>query len=52
MSSESVSFPPHALLILEERLKEHQAEGLLPSTADVTELALRILTIVSCQWRT
>jgi len=44
-----VSFPPHAVLILEERLKEHQAQGLLPPTVDVTGMALKILSIVSCQ---
>jgi hypothetical protein len=40
-----VSFPPHALLILEERLRERQEEGSLPSQADVTELALQILVL-------
>jgi hypothetical protein len=40
-----VAFPAHALLVLEERLKEHQADGTLDSSADVTELALRLLVI-------
>jgi hypothetical protein len=38
-------FPPHALLILEERLKEHQADGLLDHDANITEMALKILAI-------
>lgn len=40
-----VSFPAQALLILEERLKAHQAEGLLDAAADVTELAIKILLL-------
>jgi hypothetical protein len=36
-----VHFPAHALLILEERLKEEAA--LLPPGVSITELALRIL---------
>jgi hypothetical protein len=42
-----VSFPAHALSILEERLRERQAEGELPIEADVTELALKILVLVA-----
>jgi hypothetical protein len=34
-----VTFPAHALLVLEERLKEHQADGTLDLDADVTRLA-------------
>lgn len=36
-----IAFPAHALLIVEERLKEHQADGTLDPAADVTELALK-----------
>jgi hypothetical protein len=43
MSSAPVSFPAQALLILEERLRERQAEGDLPIDADLTQLALRLL---------
>jgi hypothetical protein len=39
------SFPAHALLVLEERLKAHQADGTLDPDADVTELALKILLL-------
>lgn len=46
-----VTFPPHALLILEERLKQHQAEGLLPLDVSVTALALRILAVAGYQRR-
>jgi hypothetical protein len=38
---------PTALLILEERLKEHQREWLLPPDVNVTALALRILAITA-----
>lgn len=41
-----VTFLPHALLILEERLKAHQAQGMLSRNADVTGMALRILVLV------
>jgi hypothetical protein len=41
---EPVSFPAHALLILEERLKERQREdGWPPPDADITEVALVLL---------
>jgi hypothetical protein len=40
-----VVVPAHALLILEERLKAHQADGTLDPGADVTELALTILLL-------
>jgi hypothetical protein len=42
---ELVAFPAHALLILEERLRERQEEGELAIEADVTELALKILVV-------
>jgi hypothetical protein len=39
-----VSFPAHGLLIVEERLREHQAEGLqMPEGMPLDELALRVL---------
>jgi hypothetical protein len=38
-----IVFPAHALLILEERLRERQAAGELPSDLDVTDFALRLL---------
>jgi hypothetical protein len=39
-----VSFPAHALLILEERLAEQEAEGVeMPEEMERDELALRIL---------
>jgi hypothetical protein len=39
-----VSFPTHALLILEEQLREQEAEGLeMPEGMERNELALRIL---------
>jgi len=39
-----VAFPPEALLILEERLKERQQEdGWPPPEADLTEVALILL---------
>jgi hypothetical protein len=50
--TEPVSFPAHALLILEERLRERQAEGELPIEADVTELALKVLVVAELTRRT
>jgi hypothetical protein len=44
-SPDLISFPAHALLILEERLKEHQADGSLEPNADITCLAVAILLI-------
>jgi hypothetical protein len=39
-----VTFPAHALLILEERLAEQEAEGVeMPEGMERDELALRIL---------
>jgi hypothetical protein len=39
-----ISFPMHALLIVEERLREQQAEGIrLPEGMPLDELALRVL---------
>jgi hypothetical protein len=43
--AELVVFPAYALLVLEERLKEHQAEGTLDTNADVTSIALKILLL-------
>lgn len=41
-----ISFPLHALLIVEERLKEQQAEGIrIPEGIELDELALRILLV-------
>lgn len=40
-----VTFPAHALIVVEERLKDHQAEGILDPDADVTRLALRVLLL-------
>jgi hypothetical protein len=42
--SQLVTFPAHALLILEERLREQEAEGVkMPEGMQRDELALRIL---------
>jgi hypothetical protein len=39
-----IAFPAHALLILEERLREQEAEGVkIPEGMERDELALRIL---------
>jgi hypothetical protein len=39
-----VAFPAHALLILEERLAEQEAEGVrMPEGMERDELALRVL---------
>jgi hypothetical protein len=40
---EPIVFPEHALLIVEERLKEQQAEGVRMPERMLDELALRIL---------
>jgi hypothetical protein len=46
-----ISFPVHALLIVEERLREQQAEGIqMPEGIDLDELALRILLVVSSRF--
>jgi hypothetical protein len=37
-----IAFPTHALLILEERLRERQEAGELPPEMDPTDLALRL----------
>jgi hypothetical protein len=43
-----IAFPAHALLILEERLAEQEAEGVrMPEGIQRDELALRILMAVS-----
>jgi hypothetical protein len=46
-----LAFPAHALLILEERLKEHQAQGLVCLSGDRerTYLALKILILAACR---
>ena len=37
-------FPEHALLVMEERLREQQAEGVrMPDGMSLDELALRVL---------
>jgi hypothetical protein len=39
-----LSFPAHALLIVEERLREQEAEGVrMPEGVQLDELALRVL---------
>jgi hypothetical protein len=40
--TELIAFPTHALLILEERLRERQEAGELPPEMDPTDLALRL----------
>ena len=41
---ELVSFPAHPLLVVEERLREQQAQGVrVPEGMELDELALRIL---------
>ena len=45
LSDEWIVVPAHALLVLEERLKAHQADGILHPSADVTELAFKILFV-------
>jgi hypothetical protein len=43
-SAELIAFPQHALLIVAERLREQQAEGVrMPEGIELDELALRIL---------
>jgi hypothetical protein len=42
-----ISFPAHALLILEERLAEQETQGVkMPEGIDRDELALRILVAI------
>lgn len=42
--ADPIVFPAHALLIVEERLKEQQAEGVgMPEGVALDELALRVL---------
>jgi hypothetical protein len=44
-----IHFPAHALLILEERFKEQEAEGVkMPEGTERDELALRILIAAAC----
>jgi hypothetical protein len=39
-----IVFPAHALLIVEERLKDHEADGIrMPEGMPLAELALRVL---------
>jgi hypothetical protein len=39
-----IAFPAHALLVVEERLREQEAEGVeMPASMERDELALRIL---------
>ena len=43
-SCDPIAFPEHALLIVEERLREQEAEGVrMPEGMPLDELALRIL---------
>jgi hypothetical protein len=43
-SEELIVFPQHALLIVTERLREQQAQGVrMPEGMELDELALRIL---------
>jgi hypothetical protein len=43
-SAPLIAFPAHVLLIVEERLKEQEAEGVeIPERMERDELALRIL---------
>lgn len=43
-SEELIVFPQHALLIVTERLREQQAQGVrMPEEMELDELALRIL---------
>lgn len=45
---DSAHFPAHALLIVEERLAEQEAEGVrIPAGLDRTELALKILVMAA-----
>jgi hypothetical protein len=50
MSRALVVFPAHALLIVEERLREQEAEGVeMPAGIERDELALRILLAAAAQ---
>jgi hypothetical protein len=42
-----IVFLAHALLILEERLRERQEAGELPADMDVTDFALRLLLVAA-----
>jgi hypothetical protein len=43
-----IIFPEHALLIVEERLREQEAEGVtMPEGIPLDELALRILIVAA-----
>ena len=47
-----ISFPPHALLIVEERLKEQEAKSVrMPEGMPVDELALQILIAAALKSR-
>jgi hypothetical protein len=44
MTDDLITFPDHALLVVEERLREQKAEGLrMPDGMPLDELALRVL---------
>jgi hypothetical protein len=44
----AVVFPTHALLVVEERLREQESEGVrLPPGMNRTELALRVLAVAA-----
>jgi hypothetical protein len=50
--SEPYVFPAHALLVVEERLREQRAEGVrLPDGVPLDELALRILVAAEIEQR-
>jgi hypothetical protein len=43
-SGDLIAFPQHALMIVEERLREQQAQGVsMPEGMPLDELALRVL---------
>jgi hypothetical protein len=46
-----ISFPEHALLIVEARLKEQEVEGIrMPEGMPLDELAVRILVAAECSY--
>ena len=46
MRSPLIAFPEHALLVVEERLREQRAEGVrMPERMELDELALRVLIV-------
>jgi hypothetical protein len=50
--SDLISFPAHALLVVEERLREQRAAGVrMPPHMQLDELALRILIVANSPGR-